>query len=63
MIVSLPKHVDELRLRMQSLDLLALIKTRLDDTLTDSVVSIEGYEIIRRDRNRGGGGVSMYIRN
>ena len=64
-IVSLPKHLDELRLRMQSqfLDLLALSETRLDDTLTDSDLSIEGYEIIRRDRNRGSGGVAMYIRN
>ena len=64
-IVSLPEHLDQLRLRMQPqfLDLLALSETRLYDTLTDFDVSIEGYEIIRRDRNRGGGGVAMYIRN
>jgi len=64
-IVSLPKHLDELRLRLQSqsLDALALSETRLDDTLTDSQMSIEGYVLIRRDRHRGGGGFSMYIRN
>ena len=64
-IVNLPKHLDELRLRMQPqfLDLLTLSETRLDGTLTDSDVSIEGYEIISRDRYRGGGGVAMYVRN
>ena len=64
-IVSLPEHLDELRLRMQPqfLDLLTLSETRLDGTLTDSDVSIEGYKIISRDCNRGGGGVAMYIRN
>ena len=43
-IVSLPKYLDELFLRMQSqtLDLLALSETRLDNTFTDSAVSIDG---------------------
>lgn len=38
-------------------------ETRLDDTLTESQMSIEGYLPIRRDRHRGGGRFSMYIRN
>ena len=50
-------------MQSQSLDLLALSETRLDHTLTDSGVSIESYEIIRGDRNRGGGDVATYIRN
>ena len=64
-IVSLPKYLDELRLRMQSqnLDILALSETRLDNTFTDSAVSIEGYTLLRRDRCRSGGGVAMYIHN
>ena len=43
-IVSLPKYLDELFLRMQSqtLALLALSETRLDNTFTDSAVSIDG---------------------
>ena len=43
-IVSLPKYLDELFLRMQSqtLDLLALSETRLYNTFTDSAVSIDG---------------------
>lgn len=52
-----------LKLQSQSLDVLALSETRLDDTLTDSQMSIEGYVLIRRDRHRGGGGIGMYIRN
>jgi len=62
-VVSLPKYLDELRLRMQSqtLDKLALSETRLDNTFTDTAVSIEGYTLVRRDRCRSGGGVAMYI--
>lgn len=52
-----------LKLQSQSLDVLALSEIRLDDTLTDSQMSIEGYVLIRRDRHRGGGGIGMYIRN
>ncbi|CAH3185505.1 unnamed protein product, partial [Porites evermanni] len=64
-IISLPKYLDKLRLRMQSqtLDLLASSETRLDNTFTDSAVSIDGYTLIRRDRCRGGGGVAIYICN
>ena len=64
-IVSLPKYLDELRLRMdsQTLDILALSETRLDNTFTDYAVSIEGYSLVRRDRCRSGGGVAIYIRN
>ena len=64
-IVSLPKYLDELRLRMlsQTLDILALRETRLDNTFTDSAVSIEGYSLVRRDRCRSGGGVAIYVRN
>ena len=50
-------------MQSQTLDLLALSETRLDNTFTDSAVSIDGYTLIRRDRYRGGGGVAMYVRN
>ena len=57
--------MDELRLRMQSqtLDLLALSETRLDNTFTDSAVSIDDYTLIRRDRFRSGGGVAIHVCN
>ena len=50
-------------MQSQTLVLLALSETRLDNTFTDSAVSVDGYTLIRRDRCRGGGGVAMYVRN
>ena len=47
----------------QTLDILALCETRLDNTFIDSAVSIEGFPLVRRDRCRSGGSVAFYIRN
>jgi hypothetical protein len=44
------------------LDVLANNETRLDPTISDGLVSIEGYDMLRADRDRNGGGVCMYIR-
>ena len=38
-----------------------LNETRLDNTIPDSQIDIEGYDILRRDRNRNGGGVAFYV--
>jgi hypothetical protein len=64
-IASLPKHIDELRLNMQHqyLDILVLNETRLDETISNSEISIDKYTLVRNDRTRHGGGVAMYIRN
>ncbi len=64
-ITSLPKHLDELRLNMinQHLDILILNETRLDNTISDSEISIDKYDIVRRDQSRQGGGVAVYIRS
>ena len=63
-IASLLKHIDELRVLMsdQTLDVLAVNETRLDDTVSNQMIHIDGYDIVRRDRNRRGGGVCLYIR-
>ena len=37
-------------------------ETKLDKSVLDGEVSIDGYEIKRADRNRHGGGVACYIR-
>ena len=42
---------------------LSLSETWLDETVTDSEVAIPGYSIIRKDQNRHGRGVCLYIRN
>ena len=66
-ITSLSKHIDELRVHLQnnSLDLLAINETRLNESLiADNEISISGYNIIRRDRplnGLNGGGVCFYV--
>ena len=64
-ITSLPKHIEELRILLadRSIDILAINETRLDDSILDRKVHILGYDIIRRDRNRNGGGVCFYVRS
>ena len=55
-IVSLPKHVDELRISelFRHFDLLALNETRVDLSISDGLVKIRGYDIVRKDRSRTG---------
>lgn len=62
-INSLTRHIDELRILLvdNSLDVLSLNETKLDNSIEDSEIHIPGYEIIRRDRNRHGGGVCFYV--
>lgn len=38
-------------------------KTWLDDSITDAEIELENYLVIRRDRNRKGGGVCIYVRS
>jgi len=57
---------DELLLLLssESIDIVAVTETWLSDEIPDSVVSINGYVVIRRDRITGiGGGVMCYISN
>ena len=62
-IVSLTKKIDEIKLTMsnKTLDILALNETRLDSSITDGMIDIDGYDIVRKDRTRNGGGVCIYI--
>ena len=47
-----------------SFDILCINETRLDNTINDNIIKIPGYDIVRRDRDRNGGGVAaIYIRN
>ena len=67
-ITSLLKHIDELRvfLNDQNIDVLAINETRLNESISDQDVKVQGYDIIRRDRStngRFGGGVCFYIRS
>ena len=59
----LPK-VDELiaNLSVNSVNLVAVTETWLNDDIEDNLVSIRGYNIFRRDRpHRRGGGVCVHL--
>ena len=45
------------------IDILAVNETRLDHTIYSGEVTVSGYVLERKDRNRDGGGVALYIRN
>ena len=59
------KHIDEIQITLanSSFDILAINKSKIDDLIPDSEIYIFGYNIIRKDRNRNGGGVALYIRD
>ena len=44
-------------------DLLIITETKLDETFPNSQFVIQGFHLLRKDRNMHGGGVIMYIRN
>ena len=63
-IASLLKNIDEVRLFMKenNVDVLALNETRLDDSVNESEISVPMYNIVRKDRDRMGGGVAIYVK-
>ena len=62
--ILLPK-IDEIReiLRETQVSILGITESKLDSTVCESEVLIDGYQILRSDRNRHGGGVACYIRD
>ena len=62
-IFSLLPHLDELRIFVDSEKphIICINETKLDDSIDDSLVHIDGYAVIRKDRNKHGGGVALYI--
>ena len=64
-IRSLLPKIDEVRLqaRDSNASCILLTETWLDESVCDAEVNIDGYTIQRKDRNRQGGGVCIYIRN
>ena len=61
----LPKHFDEisLMLRDKKIDILALNETRLESSIPDYLVSVDGYDLIRADRNIEMGEVFAYMQD
>lgn len=44
-------------------DIIGISETRLAPQLSQNLISIEGYNFIRQDRNTAGGGIAIYIRS
>ena len=44
-------------------DIICLNETFCDGSIADNEISLPSYAVVRKDRNRHGGGVAMYIRN
>ena len=61
---SLFPKIDDLRLLALSdpPDIIAVCETFLDQSISSSELAIANLTLIRRDRNRHGGGVALYIR-
>lgn len=62
---SLLKHVDEIRILLAkyTFDILAINESKIDNSITDNDIHILGYNVIRKDRSRFGGGVVLYVRD
>ena len=64
-IHSLEYKIDELNilLRNELFDIICLNETLCDSSIPDSELNIDDFVLFRKDRNRRGGGVAMYISN
>jgi hypothetical protein len=64
-IVSLPKKIDEIRYSMSNkhIDLIGFSETRFDSNISNNMIDLDGYDIVRKDRSRNGGGVCIYLRS
>lgn len=62
-VCSLLKNLDEIRfiLKTNKIHVLCLSETRLDQSVNDDEIHVEGYTNVRLDRNRNGGGIIAYI--
>ena len=57
--------IDELRVtaKKSRASVIGITESKLDKTVLDKDINIDGYELVRSDQNRHGGGVVCYIRN
>ena len=64
-INSLLPKIDELReiAKESCATVIGISESKLDNTVLDSEISIENYDLVRGDRNRHGGGVACFIRS
>lgn len=61
-VCSLLPKLDIITSELSTYDITTLSETHLDNSISNENISIEGFHPpIRKDRNRHGGGVAMYI--
>ena len=60
----LPK-IDEMRYiaKLTNATVIGLRETKLDNTVLRSELEIEGYDLVRSDRTRRGGGAACFVKN
>ena len=56
-------HLYNYMCKDNKIDIMFLSETKLDNTIKNEDIDIEGYQVYRKDRNRSGGGVAIYTRN
>ena len=59
------KHLDETKLFLEQemLHVLGINETKLDENISDDEIALEGYTVIRNDRNTSGGEVALFVHN
>ena len=50
-------------IRDNCINIMAISETHLDESFSDSSICIDGFSVFRKDRNRYGGGVAIYVQN
>ena len=62
-VFSLLWRLDQLNILIEEekSHVIGINETKIDSNISDTDIQIEGYEVVRRDRNKWGGGVALYI--
>ena len=60
----MPK-IDEVRYiaNITNVSIIGISETKLDETILSSELEVDGYDLVRLDRSRRGGGVACYIKS
>ena len=64
-ITSLTKHIEQLRFYLydKPFDIFSINEIVVYNSIDDRAIQLEGYNVIRKDRSREGGGVAIYYRD
>ena len=63
-VCSLYPKIDSINAELSDNDIIGISETHLDDTISNEAIQMAGFHSpVRKDRNRHGGGVALYISN